>query len=180
MARSEYQTDSREPYLRVGCRCRHHFCHCGAPYFFPGWAGRRFEHSEFEVVRDYLLRSAAGEFRGRCFADVSAFVTPFRRLYFDEIRRLQEDHLFFGGDLPTPAFELSADLEENFRDFKAIADGDLSRIVVPQGNLLDLNFREMMHAFPDHPMFTNFSRLGLDRDTTVTDKKGRVENENSQ
>ncbi|MHC4942283.1 MAG: amidohydrolase family protein [Planctomycetota bacterium] len=134
------------------------FAHCGLPYIFQGVLGKAFEHSEFDIVRGYLARSSQREFAGRCFADVSACATPFRKVYFDKLKELPEDTLLFGSDFPTPVFEISADLKENWRDFKAVMKGHLERIVVPQDNLLDVNYRELAHFFPDHPMFTNFSR----------------------
>ena len=137
------------------------FAHCGLPYFFAGFLGGIFEHSEFKEVRTYLERAARGEFKGECYADVSALATPFRKAYFESVRNLPPDRLLFGSDFPTPIFELSADTGEMARDFKAMMKGDLSRIIVPQDNLLDVNHRELRHYFPDHPMFTNFSRLGL-------------------
>ena len=95
---------------------------------------------------------------GRCYADLSACATPFRRAYFDDIAKLPPELLLFGSDAPTPVFELSADLEEAWKDFKAILDGKLERIVIPQDNLLDVNCRELEHYFPGHPMFTNFAK----------------------
>jgi hypothetical protein len=44
-------------------------------------------------------------------------------------------------------------------DFKAVMMGDLKRIVIPEGNLLDVNLREFEHFFSDHPMYTNFGKL---------------------
>jgi len=76
---------------------------------------------------------------------------------------LPRDRLFFGSDFPTPAFELSAGLDEAWRDFKAVMKGDFRRIIVPQDNLVDVNLREMKIALNDEAVFTNFSRLGLDQ-----------------
>jgi hypothetical protein len=89
-------------------------------------------------------------------------VTPFRQSYFDDLNRLPEDTLLYGSDFPTPTFELSADLEEVMNDLKAVAKGDLERIVVPQDNLLDVSLREMRSAFAGHAMFTNFARTYLE------------------
>lgn len=140
------------------------FAHCGLPYFSSGVLGQALEHSEFSVIKDYLTRTARGDFGdGKCFADTSAVATPFRRSYFSKINELPKDLLLFGSDFPTPVFELSADLGEMFKDFKAILKGKLYRIVVPQDNLLDVNLREQRKAFPGATMFTNFSRFGFDR-----------------
>lgn len=131
--------------------------HCGLPYFVA--RARLLEHDDFPVVRTYLQRSAAGGFgTGKCYADVSACATPFRKGYFDALRALPADHLLFGSDFPTPVFELSAGLEEAWRDFRAMLAGEWARIVVPQGNPIDANHRELRHFFPDHPLFTNFDR----------------------
>lgn len=132
--------------------------HCGLPYFVGRWL-RLLEHDDFPVVRQYLHRTAAGNYgAGKCYADVSACATPFRKDYYERISKLPEDLLLFGTDFPTPAFELAADLKEAWRDFKAILGGDLKRIIVPQDNLIDVNRRELNHFFPNHPMFTNFDR----------------------
>jgi hypothetical protein len=56
-------------------------------------------------------------------------------------------------------FELSADLDEVIEDFKAVMDGQWERVVVPEDNLIDVNYHELQHFFPDHPMFTNFHTL---------------------
>jgi predicted TIM-barrel fold metal-dependent hydrolase len=132
--------------------------HCGLPYFV-GRLLRWLEHDDFPVVREYLQRTAAGTFgNGKCYADVSACATPFRKDYYGEISKLPENLLLFGSDFPTPVFELSADPDEVWRDFKAILDGDLKRIVIPQDNPIDVNRRELNNFFPNHPMFTNFDR----------------------
>ncbi len=134
------------------------FAHCGLPYFSGGLLGGLLEHSEFKAIRDFLKRTHAGEFTGKCFADVSAIVTPFRKKYFKDIRRLPQELLLYGSDFPTPAFELSADLGEMYSDLRAIFRGQLYRIVVPQDNLLDVNLRELRNAFPGSGLFTNFAR----------------------
>jgi len=136
------------------------FAHCGLFYFFPwGFLGRIFEHSDFKSVRDYLhAYPATSTSGGRCFADCSAFATPFRETQFGVVAKLPKESLLFGSDFPTPVFELSADLEEAWRDFKAMLKGDFERIIVPQDNLLDVNHRELSIAFPNHKMFTNFKR----------------------
>jgi len=135
------------------------FAHCGLPYFGTGPLGPLYEHSDFKAVKR-LLRAypATGEKGGRCYADVSACCTPFRKTFFDDIKALPEDCLLFGSDFPTPVFELHADLAEAVRDFKAILRGDLERIIVPQGNLVDVNRDVLAHFFGEHPLFTNFSR----------------------
>lgn len=138
------------------------FAHCGLPYFVPGILSRYFEHTEFEAVKGFLERSATGDLGpGRCFADTSACVTPFRQSYFGALKRLPAETLLYGSDFPTPAFELSADLEEVMKDLKAVVKGDLKRIIVPQDNMLDVSLREMHNAFGDHSMFTNFGRTYL-------------------
>jgi len=137
------------------------FAHCGLPYFAPwGAIGRMLEHSDFAVVKHYLERyhPDAGT-RGRCYADVSACPTPFRQTYFPDIRALPPAALLFGSDFPTPVFELSAGLEENLRDLGDVLNGKFQSIVVPQGNLIDVNLRELEWAFPGHPMFENGGRL---------------------
>ncbi len=135
------------------------FAHAGLPYFSSGLLGRFLEHSDFKAVEKYLTGTIKGNFKGRCYTDVSAFCTPFRCKFFSEIKKLPPDLLLFGSDFPTPAFELSADLEEILKDFKAVLKGQLYRIVVPQDNLLDVNYWELQKAFPRHPMFANFSKL---------------------
>ncbi len=130
--------------------------HCGLPYFAPNLLKKIAEHSDFKAVKKYLKKyPATSETTGRCFADVSALCTPFRKSYFDDIRKLPDESLLFGSDFPTPVFELSADLKEHWDDFKAIIKGDLGRIIIPQGNKFDVNYNELSHFFPAHPMFTN-------------------------
>jgi predicted TIM-barrel fold metal-dependent hydrolase len=135
------------------------FAHCGLPYYEPH--GLKFlEHSDFRTVSRYLRRYPADNADGgRCYADVSAIVTPFRRSYFKAIKRLPSQSLLFGSDFPTPVFELSANLEEVAKDFKAVMEGQWERVAVPQDNLIDVNYRELQYFFPDHPMFTNFNAL---------------------
>jgi hypothetical protein len=136
------------------------FAHCGLPYYAPVWFERILEHSDFKAVKQYLKSFPANSPQGgQCFADVSACVTPFRRSYYDAIRNLPPESLIFGSDFPTPVFELSAEASEVMADFKAILEGKLDRIIVPQDNLLDVNYRELQHFFPGHPMFTNFNAI---------------------
>ena len=97
--------------------------------------------------------------KGRCYADVSACATPFRQSYFPEIRKLPPSALLFGSDFPTPVFELSADIKENLRDLGDVLNGNLKSIIVPQGNPLDVNLRELQKEFPGHLMFGNGGRL---------------------
>ena len=132
------------------------FAHCGTPYFAAGRLGRLVEHSDFRPVRRYLR---AGTWQGRVFADVSAMVTPFRRAYFPAIRKLPPGSLLFGSDYPVPIFELSADLRENLKDLDAALHGHLESILLPDGNLIDVNHRELRAAFADHPLFTRFASL---------------------
>lgn len=136
------------------------FAHCGLPYFGDSSALTLLEHSDFKTVRRYLDDwPADGSRGGRCFADVSACATPFRALYFPRIRQLPPASLLFGSDFPTPVFELSADANENWRDFRAVMRGQLDRVAVPQDNLISVNYRELRRAFPGHPMFVNANRL---------------------
>lgn len=134
--------------------------HCGLPYFAPRFLGF-LEHSDFPVVKALLGESsAAPEEKGKFCADVSACVTPFRKSYFGDIRKLPAELLLAASDFPVPVFELSADLKENLRDFEAmIVKGELDRVVVPQDNLLDVNWRELKIAFGEHPMFRNAVKL---------------------
>ena len=136
------------------------FAHCGLPYFASRLLSGWLEHSDFECVCDYLEKNAElGQDRRRYYADVSACCTPFREGFFPKIEKLPSDSMLFGSDFPTPVFELSADTEEVWRDFRAVLRGELDRIIVPQDNLLDVNYRELERAFPGHPMFTNFGEL---------------------
>jgi predicted TIM-barrel fold metal-dependent hydrolase len=131
--------------------------HAGLPYFAAH--AKLLEHDDFPVVRQYLERTARGETgRGKVFTDLSACATPFRKGYFDELAELPPDLVLFGSDFPTPVFELTGDLDEAWSDFRAMLDGNLERIAVPQDNPVDVNLRELEHFFPGHPMFTNFDR----------------------
>jgi predicted TIM-barrel fold metal-dependent hydrolase len=137
------------------------FAHCGLPYFFGSTLARIFEHSEADQVADYLQRSIQGAYQGRCYADISALATPFRKSYFGKVRSLPQELLLYGSDFPTPIFELSADAGEMIEDLRAVIDGHLDRIIVPQDNLLDVNLRELRHFFTASPVFTNFARHGF-------------------
>lgn len=132
------------------------FAHCGLPYFAPKFL-KFFEHSDFKPVRKYLEQNKVG-FAGKSYADVSAVVTPFRQSYFRDIRKLPEKYVLAGSDWPVPVFELSAGPKEHAKDLAAILRGDIGRIVIPQGNLLNVNWKELKDkdAFgKDHPMFSN-------------------------
>ena len=133
------------------------FTHCGLPFFATNLVTGMLEHSELKAVGDYLRRfpGQSGTIRGKAFTDLSACVTPFRERYFEKLGRLPAGSLLVGSDFPVPIFELSADRKENLRDLKAIVEGHLERVVVPQDNLLDVNLRELQRAFPGHPMFGN-------------------------
>jgi hypothetical protein len=135
------------------------FAHVGLPYYFGGWIGKLFEHSDFDSVRDYLAENTTGRWPGKCYADVSALCTPVRKAFYPEVRKLPQEFLLFGSDFPTPAFELSADITELVKDFKDVLDGNLQSIVIPQGNLISVNHRELKREFPAHLMFTNLSRI---------------------
>jgi predicted TIM-barrel fold metal-dependent hydrolase len=132
------------------------FAHCGFPYFTSGWLGNLVEHDDSKTICSYLQSYRPASHKGRCFADVSAFCTPFRMRFFDNITKWPSESMLYGSDFPTPAFELSADAKENLDDFKAVLHGEFDRIIIPQDNLLDLNLRELQRAFPGHPMFKNF------------------------
>jgi hypothetical protein len=137
--------------------------HCGLPYFAPRFLGF-LEHNDIDVVAR-LLRETADRApgAGRCYADVSACVTPFREGYWSRIASLPRDSLLAGSDFPVPVFELSAGPAEYLDDFRAmVTKGELERIVVPENNLLDVNWRELEHAFgAGHPMFRTAERLLL-------------------
>lgn len=136
------------------------FAHCGLPYYAPSPFKRVLEHSEFRTVSRYLRGFPADSTDGgRCYADVSALVTPFRRSYFGAIRELPPRSLLFGSDFPTPVFELSADAGEMIEDLRAAFDGHLDRVIVPEDNLIDVNYAELRRFFPGHPLFTNFNAL---------------------
>jgi predicted TIM-barrel fold metal-dependent hydrolase len=136
------------------------FAHCGLPYFSGTLLKRIIEHSDLKTVRGYLERYRGdSNGSGRAYADVSACVTPFRQPFYNRIRELPEGSLLFGSDFPTPVFELSTDLEEAWRDMKEVFKGHFERIIVPQDNLLDVNYRELQNAFPGHRLFHNFEAL---------------------
>ena len=144
------------------------FAHCGLPYFASGPLGF-LEHNDFPVVAQLVAEYRAsgdghqpsGKKVGRAFADVSSFCTPLRKAWFPDVKRLPPGSLLAGSDFPVPVFELSADADERKRDLKAaVLEGKVERLVVPQGNLLDVNLRELRAHFGFyHPMFTNFWRL---------------------
>ncbi|MGQ0703943.1 MAG: hypothetical protein ACT4PM_12490, partial [Gemmatimonadales bacterium] len=90
--------------------------HCGLPYFAPRFLSF-LEHDDFPVVRSLLQESAGPRGPGKFLADVSALMTPFRRSYWGDIRKLPEHLLLAGSDFPVPVFELSASPAENRRDF---------------------------------------------------------------
>ena len=134
------------------------FAHAGTPYFTSGMMSTIFgEHSDFDRVRQYV---AGNDNRpGKAYIDVSAFCTPFRAAFFDDIEKIDPRWVLYGSDFPTPAFELSAGADEHEEDFKAVIRGELERVIIPEDNLLDVNFRELSLAFPGHPMFGNFEGL---------------------
>jgi len=142
--------------LEAGCVII--FAHCGLPYFAPRFL-EFLEHNDLPVVTRFLDECAAGQNGpGRCYADLSACVTPFRKGYFKQLALLPSELLLFGSDFPTPVFEIHADRKEVLRDFRAMLKGELERVAVPQGNKIDVNYEELNKAFPNHPMFTNFDR----------------------
>jgi hypothetical protein len=136
------------------------FAHCGLPYYAPSWVARALEHSDFGLVRRYLLDYPAdGSAGGRCYADVSACATPFRRSYFDSLHKLPPESLIFGTDFPTPVFDLLSDAGDNDQQLDSVLEGALREVLVPEGNLIDFCYHQMASFFPSHPMFTNFSTL---------------------
>ena len=68
------------------------------------------------------------------------------------------DPALVAGFITTP-LEASADLEHNLADLRAAIEGEAERLIVPEGNLLDVNRAELGRAFPGHPMFTNLGAL---------------------
>lgn len=145
----------------LGAGCVIIFAHCGLPYFATNSFLRTFEHDDSSVVRDFLEANPPSPIPAGCaYADVSAFCTPTRKTFFGDIAAWPNQYLLYGSDFPTPAFELSADVKEMLEDFKAMLKGHPERIVVPEDNLLDVNFRELSQYFgAAHPMFTNFGKL---------------------
>jgi len=135
------------------------FAHCGLPYFASGVLGRFLEHSDFQVVREYLQGNNRREGAGLAYADVSAFCTPFRQPYFKDVATLPAEFILFGSDFPTPAFDLYEGVAGMAEDFAALLAGQLDRVLVPGDNLLDVNNRVLRLAFPGHPMFSNFAKL---------------------
>lgn len=135
------------------------FAHCGLPYFASGFLKSILEHSDFKIVSQYLQENEQNTYTGRCYSDVSAFCTPFRQKYFSDVRKLPKDSILYGSDFPTPAFELSSNLDEARKDFEAVMQGRFDRLIIPQDNLLDVNYRELSNAFSGHPMFNNFKKL---------------------
>ncbi len=136
------------------------FAHCGAPYFSGGIARGVLEHSDFDIIASYVNRSVQGEFPGRCYADISAFVIPMRVPFHARVKALPPERVIMGSDFPTPVLKLSAGPEDWWNDLKdIITKGEFERFIVPRGNLLDVNLEELREIFHDHPMFTNFNRL---------------------
>ncbi len=135
------------------------FAHCGLPYFSTGLFGNLLEHSDFKTVKDYIAQNASEGRPGRCYTDISACCTPFRKKFFKDIAVLPKEYVLFGSDFPTPSFELSNDFADLKSDLEAVLAGYLDRIIVPDGNLIDVNYRELEHYFPGHPLFTNFNTL---------------------
>ena len=136
------------------------FAHCGLPYFATGPLGSVVEHSDFATIRDLVRGNPGGAgVAGCCFVDVSACCTPFRRRFFPEIAALPAQYVLYGSDFPTPVFELSGGVEAGQRRLRAALEGGIERLLVPEGNPVELALREMKAQFPGHPMFTNFNRL---------------------
>jgi predicted TIM-barrel fold metal-dependent hydrolase len=140
------------------------FAHCGLPYIAANIFSKVSEHSDFEIIKKYVQSNnstgqARSNIKGNAYADISAFCTPMRKIYFDEVKKLNPEKLFFGSDYPTPAFEISADRKEHIEDFKAILEGHIDRIIIPEDNLLDVNYNELRHFFGNHSAFSNFSKI---------------------
>jgi len=133
------------------------FAHCGLPYFVPRFLSGVFEHSDFDPVRGYL--ESLGNGKWRCFADVSAICTPSRAQFFDSVRKLPQEKILFGSDYPTPVFELYPSPKAAEEQFREVMKGHLEHLIIPAGNLVDVNLQQLKAAFPGHPMFVNFSRL---------------------
>lgn len=153
------------------------FAHCGLPYFASGVLGF-LEHNDFSTVAGFVNAyrpATSGKTGGRCYADTSAFCTPFRKAWFPDVKKLPPGSLLAGSDFPVPVFELSAGVDDWKRDLKAaVLEGKVERLVVPQGNLLDVNLRELRNHFGFyHPMFTNFWRLMME-DVAATPSVGPV------
>ena len=84
------------------------FAHCGLAYYEPKVLGFLREHSDFDAVKGWLESNDANPNRpGKCYADVSACMTPVRQAFFKNIRELPEEYLVLGSDFPVPVFELS-------------------------------------------------------------------------
>jgi hypothetical protein len=60
---------------------------------------------------------------------------------------------------PTPVIEWSAEATEMLSDLKAVLEDHFDRLVVPQDNLLDVNYCQLQHFFPAHPMFENSNKV---------------------
>jgi len=136
------------------------FAHSGAPYFSGGLLGGIIEHSEYKNVKSYLQNSASRKFKGRCYADISAFVVHTRQPFHKKVKKLPGELLLFGSDFPVPIMELSAGPKEWWKDLKnAVTNGKVDPLFVPDGNLLDVNYRELKAIFGDHPLFDNFAKL---------------------
>lgn len=136
------------------------FAHCGLPYYAPNWLAQALEHSDLDPVRQYLADYPAnGSAGGRCYADVSAFATPFRRGYSERIGQLPAESLLFGSDWATPVFELWRDGQEREENMRAVLRGEVERIAVPDGNLLDVNYVQLEHFFPGDAIFGNFGGM---------------------
>jgi len=136
------------------------FAHCGLPYWSPKFAQRWFEKSEFETVKGYLAENGAPGRRGKAYADLAAFCTPFRQGYFAQAARLPQEYLLFGSDAPTPVFDLGADPGAVWEGFRGVLKGDFAKAVVPAGNASGVNYRVLRRFFPEARVFgENFARL---------------------
>lgn len=142
--------------LDAGCEII--FAHCGLPYYSSGILGNLGEHSDFDAVKKWVSANVGASYPGRCYADTSALATPMRERFFPDIANMPSDYLLLGSDFPTPTFELHADASQKIKDFKEIMKGHLEHLIIPAGNLLNVNAEQLRESFPAHPMFTNFAK----------------------
>ena len=133
------------------------FAHCGLPYFSSGIFGDLLEHSDFDAVKSWVAGNAGTSYSGRCYADVSALCTPLRKSFFPAVAGMPADYLLLGSDFPTPVFELYGEREQQIQDLKEVMKGHIEHLIIPAGNLLDVNVEQLRRAFPDHALFTNFA-----------------------
>ncbi|MBN1348262.1 amidohydrolase family protein [candidate division KSB1 bacterium] len=124
--------------------------HCALPYF---WVFDTDYHDDYE---DFLSLFDDAESHGwNLYADLSAFCTPSRAPYIDEIkRRIPANRLLFGSDYPVPLFELSYNKSKNFFSWLRF----IIKIAFTK-NPLDKNYKLIEGMKFDNSVFTNASRL---------------------